>query len=126
VDAGELRQRRHVAVGVDLDRLEEARRGAAGPEAAEFLTQRLDCAVHPPFEIFQQGFFRHDLSPGRPLPCRYYVSSVMIVNRPFPRTTLANPPVSKIENTRIGMRFSRASEIADASITCRSRDSTSR
>ncbi len=36
----------------------------------------------------------------------------MIVYRPFPCTTCANPRFSKIEKTRIGMRFSRASEIS--------------
>ena len=36
----------------------------------------------------------------------------MIVYRPNPLTTSAKPPFSKIENTRIGIWFSRASEIA--------------
>ena len=37
-------------------------------------------------------------------------SSVMMVKRPLPCTTSAKPPSSWIEKTRIGMRFSRASD----------------
>ena len=56
------------------------------------------------------------------------VTSLSIDDRETPLAAHdpANPPLSKIENTRIGMRFSRARAIAAASITCRSRASTSR
>ena len=49
----------------------------------------------------------------------------MMVKVPSPRIVAANAPGLWMSNTMIGMRFSRASEIAEASMTCRSRDSTS-
>jgi hypothetical protein len=49
----------------------------------------------------------------------------MTVQRPLPCSTSAIMPWVWIEKTMIGIRLSRASEIAAASITFKSRDSTS-
>ena len=53
-------------------------------------------------------------------------SSLMMVWGPSPRRTRANAPGACTENTMMGMLLSRASEIAEASITLRSCASTSR
>src|SRR5262249_43473266 len=83
------------------------------PEAAQFLLERVDGTVHAAPKIGDQPVFAHG------------VPSVMMVKRPRPVTTSAKPPLSWIEKTKIGIRFSRASAIAAASITCKSRDNTS-
>ncbi len=53
-DIGHLVQRHHVAIGFDLDRLQQACRGAAGAQTAKFLAQYLDRTVHAAREILQQ------------------------------------------------------------------------
>jgi len=55
-----------------------------------------------------------------------YCGSTILVNRPSPLITAANAPGAWILNTTIGSLFSRLIEIAAASITPRSRLSTSR
>ena len=39
------------AIDLDLDRIEQGGRGAAGAQAAEIVLQRLDRAVHPALEV---------------------------------------------------------------------------
>src|SRR6185436_6780109 len=51
--------------------------------------------------------------------------SAMTVHRPSPLKTADRFPLSWIEKTTIGILFSRESEMADASITFKSRDNTS-
>src|SRR5580704_8807774 len=118
-DIRQLVARHGSAVGADGNRFEQAGRSPPGPQTAELLAQHLDCPVHPSSEVLQQIVFRHSPRPVQLCP-------LMIVYRPRPIKTSANPPFSKIENTRIGMWFSRASEIAEASITRRSRERTSK
>ena len=109
--------KRHLrAVGLDGDRLEQARAGAARPQALQFLAQHLERAVHALLEIRQVGLLAtHDAA-----------SSLMMVWGPSPRSTRANEPGACTEKTMMGMLLSRAREIAEASITLRSRASTSR
>src|SRR5262249_52346859 len=106
---------RHVGpVGVHAHAFQQARRRAPGPEATQLLPEGFDGAVHPR----PQAGAQFVLASGAP--------PVMMVKRPRPATTSAKPPLSWIEKTKIGMRFSRASAIAAASITCKSRDNTSK
>ena len=126
VDIGKRIERDHAAIGVDHHRFEQARRRAPGAQPAELLAQRLDRAVHAALKILEQCIVRHvPLFPVVAFFALCYALSATMVKRPLPCTTAAKPPFSKIENTRIGIRFSRASDIAAASITCRSRASTS-
>ena len=83
--------------------------GGAAAHAHAFLdhaSPRVGSTVHAAPQILDQRVLAHGL-----------VSSEMMVKRPRPITTSAKPPLSWIEKTNIGMRFSRASEIAAASIT---------
>src|SRR5262249_24137230 len=66
IDARYLVQRHHAAIGVDLDRLQQARRGPAGAQPAEFLAQYIDRAVHAAAKILQQFFLGHGVSPRVP------------------------------------------------------------
>src|SRR5207237_8759966 len=125
VNVGHLVERHHAAIGVDLHRPQQAGRCPPGSQPTELLAQHFDRAIHAAPEILQQFIFGHGVS-SLALPRTSYCVSSMIVKRPRPCTTSANPPFSNIEKTRIGMRFSRANEIADASITSRSRANTSR
>src|SRR5581483_10262982 len=111
----ELVERHAGAVGADGHGIEQVGAGASGAQSRELLLEDVDRAFHPAARILQYGILAHD-----------GVSSAMMVKRPRPVTTSAKPPVFWIEKTRIGMRFSRASEIAAASITWRSRERTSR
>ncbi len=55
VDRRELLERRLLAVVVDLDAVEERRRGASGPDGVELVGGRLHGLVHPPLGVLSAG-----------------------------------------------------------------------
>src|SRR6516165_270147 len=129
-DGGDLVKRHMAAIGLDLDGIEQARRGAAGAQPSQLLLQELDCALHAPLELVEivcrvgHGDLERLDELRRCCPacggkCHCY--SLTTVKRPFPRSTAAIAPCSRIENTMIGIRFSRASAKAVVSITLRLR-----
>src|SRR3989442_2291075 len=64
VDRRHLLQRRLLAVVVDLDAVEQGRRGASRADAVELGTGRLDRLVHPPRGVLQQlVYLRHQFFP---------------------------------------------------------------
>src|SRR6476619_6871081 len=103
----DLVQRHALAVGLDLYRVEQVHRGAAGAQAGELLLQRIHGAVHAFLELFE-------------VCAHFQPSSLMMVWVPSPAMVSANEPGLWMSKTMIGILFSRASEIAEASITCRS------
>src|SRR5499427_4245886 len=128
---GDLIERHVGAVSLDLHRLEQARRGAAGTQPAQLLLQQLDCALHAALELVDvmrrvchgdpSNIFEYVWSMLRAA-CSYRRPQVpTTVERPFPRSTAAIAPFSRIENTMIGIRFSWASAKAVVSITFRLR-----
>src|SRR5579885_2933840 len=117
-DGAHLVERHLAAIGLDHHRVQQMDGGAAGAQARELPAQRLQRAVHTPLQLVHQ-LVCHGVS----CPCQ---SETIIVYLPLPVSTSARPPGLLMENTRIGMRFSRARETAAASITFRSRESTSR
>ena len=50
-DGGELVERHALAVGLDLDRVEQVRRGAAGAQRAQFLLEHAERALHAALEF---------------------------------------------------------------------------
>ena len=60
-DGGDLIERHPLAVGFHLNRLEQARARAAGPQAAEFVLERSVGGLHAPFEVvkIEFGQLRH-------------------------------------------------------------------
>ena len=78
-----------------MHRVEQVDRGAAGPQAAELLLQRVHGAVHALLELLE--VCAH-LQP----------SSLMMVWVPLPAMVSANEPGLWMSNTMIGILFSRA------------------
>src|SRR5262249_33441965 len=129
---GDLIERHVGAVSLDLHRLEQARRGAAGTQPAQLLLQQLDCTLHAAPELVD---VMRRVCPGDPSTklvdppsWRFRVTRwatapqvPTTVARPVPRSTAAIASFSRIENTMIGIRFSRASAKAVVSITFRLR-----
>ena len=107
-DGRDLVERHVGAVDLDMDRIEQGGRGAAGAQAAEIVLQRLDRAVHAALQV---GLVigRHAHPP----------SFCTIVAVPSPPSTRARLPCSRTLNTTIGMLLSRQSATAVASITFR-------
>ena len=108
----DLVERHALAVGLDLHRVEQVDRGAAGAQAGELLLQRVHRAVHALLEFLE-------------VCAHFQPSSLMMVWVPLPAMVSANEPGLWMSNTMIGILFSRARQIAEASITCRSCCSTS-
>src|SRR3546814_3402149 len=106
-DRCHLVHRHRGAVAVHVQVLEQSRRGPPRPEARELPLQRIDRAVHAAFDVLRIG--------------GHYFSPFTSVNRPSPLMTRFTSPLFCIENTMIGMSFSRHSVIAAQSITLRSR-----
>src|SRR5262245_6223996 len=120
------------AVSLDLHRLDQARRGAAGAQPAQLLLQQLDCTLHAALELVDvmRRVCHGDPSNKLVDPASFAFRATRwatapqvptTVARPFPRSTAAIASFSRIENTMIGIRFSRASAKAVVSITFRLR-----
>src|SRR5579875_898979 len=118
---------RHLrAIGVDVDRVEQMRRGASGTQAGEFRPEHRGRPLHASFELVDvMGFMGHGDPPGHGDVAGARAPQPTTVARPFPRSTVAIAPFSAIENTMIGIRFSRASAKAVPSMTRRSFSSAS-
>src|SRR4051794_8916866 len=66
-DGRDLADRHHRPVSLDLDRVEEVRRGAAGTQAPEIVLQRVDGALHATLHIAQiEGRDGHSVCPRTP------------------------------------------------------------
>ncbi len=115
-DVADLVNGHQVAIGLDPHRVEQRRAGAAGPKAGELLFQGVNGAHHPAVQFVLAVCLSHDASPCA-VPELCQARSSMVVERPLPLRTRASDPRSWIENTMIGILFSRLSEIADASMT---------
>jgi hypothetical protein len=60
-----LVERQARAVGVDMDRVEEARGGAAGAQAAELLPQHFQPALHAAAQVDDDRILCHGITPLR-------------------------------------------------------------
>ena len=108
---------------LDLHVIDQPRRSAPRAQAREFGLERGERTLHAAFDVIEivrrccHGFPRGTavLTSRR---CRRQPTKVA---RPLPARTAAIAPGSRIENTMIGIRFSRASAKAVASMTLRSR-----
>src|ERR1043166_7351745 len=126
-DRRDLIERHVAAIGLDLHVIDQACRGAAGAQSAEFGLQRGKRALHAALDVIEimrwcsHGFPRNTARCG----CRCSAERRSLhpanVERPLPLSTAAMAPGSRIENTMIGIRFSRASAKAVASMTFSSR-----
>src|SRR3546814_14252466 len=85
-DACDLVERHHAAVGIDMDRLQQAGRGTTGPQTRELGLQGRDRAVHAPFDVVQ-------------IEVGHVPYSVIIVKRPSPRPPSATAPLFLMEKT---------------------------
>ena len=65
-DRRDLDERRALAIGLDMDRLQQARGGAPGAQAAQFVLERLDRALHPALEVgkIENWLLRHGKNPS--------------------------------------------------------------
>src|SRR5205085_1731578 len=118
---------RHVtAIGLDLDMIDQPRRRAPRAQTAELLLEDRDRALHPPLEIVEiMRRCCHGFPPNGCSICSIAHEQPLChptnVARPLPPKTAVMAPGSRIENTMIGIRFSRASAKAAASMTFSSR-----
>ena len=58
-DRGDLIERRDLPISVDMNRIEQARRGASGAQAAELVLERRERALHAALQIRKIESFRH-------------------------------------------------------------------
>src|SRR6185436_1147792 len=134
-DGGELIERHALAIGVDVDRVEQMRGGAARAQSIKFGLEHRERTLHAALQFV-------DVIIGHvPLPLVKALDGITehrralrattnypptTVARPLPRRTASIAPAFAIENTMIGILFSRASAKAVASRTLRSRSNASR
>src|SRR6266540_1462726 len=122
-----LIERHMSSVSFDLYRFDQTGRRPPRPQASEFLLENVDGAMHPALQVVETkscrghhiprntAFPRQGLS--EPLVATTVRQPPTMVARLCPCKVAVIAPGSRIENTMIGIRFSRASAKAVASIT---------